>query len=400
MTERAKDPTTEDIPYGRQCIDESDIQTVVEVLRSDFITQGPRTAQFEDALKELTGCQYAVLVSSGTAALHLTALGLGLGEKDHGIVPAITFAATANCLRYVGAGVQFCDTDPVSGLSTVSHFKGAMKQADSREDNVKALFPVSMAGRVGGLAGLRKLADSCNAFVVEDAAHSIGATYTDSLGSVYSSGSCAHTDAAIFSFHPVKHICAGEGGAILTNDATLAKRARALRSHGIEPVMTNGRRDRWKYAQFELGLNYRATEMQAALALSQLGKLPDFIERRRSIATAYFEAFKDEAFTGIVSTEQPEGGSAWHLYVVHFLNSDTRERAYDFLHENGIRAQVHYMSVYHHPYYSGVDSSKFPGAEEYYSTCLSLPIYPSMTQTDQVRVIDTVKAFCAKERTR
>ncbi|MCH6255877.1 aminotransferase class I/II-fold pyridoxal phosphate-dependent enzyme [Puniceicoccaceae bacterium K14] len=388
------DKENKDIPYGRQCIDDADIQAVVDALKSDYITQGPRASWFEDALKEVSGAQYAIFVSSGTAALHLTILGLGLNEEHFGVVPAITFAATANCLRYVGADVRFCDTDSVSGIASAKHFETAILGNERPHLSLKALLPVSMSGRVGELEAIRKLADSYDAFVIEDAAHSIGATYTNSQSVSFSSGSCSHSDAAIYSFHPVKHVCAGEGGAILTNDVTLAKRVRALRSHGIEPVFKEGSRDRWKYAQSELGFNYRATEMQAALGVSQLKKLDGFLESRRNLARRYSDAFNCEVFHGILSNYHPDDGCSWHLYVVRFRDSNLREQAYDYLHSHGIKVQVHYIPVYHHPYYDKVDPGLFPGAEEFYGTCLSLPLYPSLSVEEQDRVIDALRLFC------
>lgn len=388
------DGANADIPYGRQSIDDSDIEAVVEALKSDFLTQGPRVEWFEDALKEYTGARNVVVVSSGTAALHLANLGLGIDSKHFGIVPAITFAATANSLRYVGAGVQFCDTNRETALASVADFESAIASASLEEQSLKALYSVSMAGRVADLEEIRNLADGHGAFVIEDAAHSIGARYLGSSTTEHSSGSCEHSDAAIFSFHPVKHVCAGEGGAVLTNDDALAKRVRRFRSHGIESVLLNGVRDRWKYAQEGLGFNYRMTELQAALGYSQLKRLPQFLERRRLLAMRYADAFAGQEFSGEIIGASYSEKSAWHLYVVRFLKNGARERAYDFFHKHGIRVQVHYMPVYHHPYYLEVDASLYPGAEDYYSCCLSLPLYPGLSFEEQDRVIHFMREFC------
>ena len=236
------------------------------------------------------------------------------------------------------------------------------------------------------------MAHSRDLFVIEDAAHSIGATYMSGGDSV-SSASCRHSDAAILSFHPVKHICAGEGGAVLTNDATLAKRVRSLRSHGIDRTMVNGRADRWLYEQNELGFHYRMTDIQAALGGSQLGKLNQFVSRRRQIAQRYVEALSHSDFAAAVEVSQMDEGSSWHLFVVHFKTSDQRTRAYDFLHEHGVRVQVHYIPVYRHPYYGGQTSQALEGAEQFYSTCLSLPMFPGLKDVEQERVIELLREF-------
>ncbi len=373
------DPYPSVIPYGRQWIDESDIAAVVETLRSDFVAQGPKVAALEAALCELTGARYAVVVSSGTAALHLSCLGLGLGPGDCGIVPAITFAATANCLRYVGADVAFCDVAPRSGLARANDFSAALEA----RPEARLLLPVSYSGAVPDLASIAELAEKAGAYVIEDAAHSIGASYGDGLRSA----SCQHSDAAILSFHPVKHICAGEGGAILTNDETLARRVRNLRSHGIE------QRDQWLYDQGDLGYHYRMTDLQAALGLSQLGRLPDFIQRRRALAARYRAAFEDKPFRSRIQIATTDEQSSYHLFVIHFRNEEERLGAYEFFHRHNVRVQVHYLPVYRHSYYEGPESRACSGADRFYSTCLSLPLYPLLKDAEQDYVISCLSAY-------
>ncbi|MBD5781693.1 UDP-4-amino-4,6-dideoxy-N-acetyl-beta-L-altrosamine transaminase [Pelagicoccus sp. NFK12] len=372
------DPYPSVIPYGRQWIDDADIAAVVATLRSDFVAQGPKVDAFEAALCELTGARHAIAVSSGTAALHLSCLGLGVGPKDCGLVPAITFAATANCLRYVGAEVSFCDVDPRSGLVSPT----SVSQHLESKPAAKVLMPVSYSGSVPDLASLSELATKAGAFVVEDAAHSIGASYGDGSRSA----SCAHSDAAILSFHPVKHVCAGEGGAVLTNDETLARRVRRLRTHGIE------RGELWAYDQVELGYHYRMTDLQAALGLSQLSCLGEFIARRRTLVERYLSAFKEAPFRSRIEVATTDPQSSHHLFVIHFADEAERRAAYAFFHRHNVRVQVHYMPVYQHSYYENV-AAECPGAEAFYATCLSLPLYPLLRDEEQAFVIRCLKAF-------
>lgn len=377
------DPYPNVIPYGRQWINESDIEAVVETLRSDFVAQGPKVAELEAALCELTGAKYAIAVSSGTAALHLSCLGLGLDTNDFGIVPAITFAATANCLRYVGAQVAFCDVDSQTGLATAKTVSEALEKCPT----AKVVLPVSYSGSVPDLPGIKKAAEGAGAFVIEDAAHSIGALYGDGSRSA----SCEHSDAAILSFHPVKHVCAGEGGAVLTNDSLLAQKVRSLRSHGIE------QRDQWTYDQVELGYHYRMTDLQASLGLSQLSRLPFFLERRRELVDRYRIAFEKLEFESRIQIATTDPRSAHHLFVVHFRDENERKAAYEFFHRHNVRVQVHYLPVYRHSYYEGTDSRLCPGGEAFYATCLSLPLYPLLKDEEQDYVIKCLTAFLSYE---
>lgn len=378
------------IPYSRQCIDASDIEAVVSTLKSDFVTQGPRVEYFENALCEFTGAQYAVAVSSGTAALHLAYTGLGIKNGDVGIVPSITFVATANGLRYCGADPVFCDVDSQTGIADQAHLESGIRIADAKGRKVKVLVPVSYSGRMSCLEKIADLAARNNAFVVEDAAHSLGAT-TDGV----KSASCVYSDAATLSFHPVKHICTGEGGAVLTNDKVLARRIRSLRTHGIERLDSMGSaREPWAYSQLHLGFNYRMTDIQASLGLSQLLRIETFVQKRRELAWRYHEVFDSELFSHYFERPEFDDGSSWHLYVIRFRSEEMRRNAYVFLKEMGIGSQIHYIPVYRHPYYGSLDGSQYPGAEAFYSSCLSLPMYSSLKGIEQERVVNAVKLFC------
>ncbi len=385
-----KASTRRRVPYARQCIDQSDIDAVVETLQSDFVTQGPRIESFEEGLKAVSGAAHAVVVSSGTAALHVAYAALGIGTGDIGIVPAITFAATANALKYCGADPVFCDVDPDSGLARPADFANAIERLGSDGKSTKVLAPVSYSGRLCDLKAISKIARNAGAFVVEDAAHSLGASRDGTV-----SGSCRYSDAAILSFHPVKHICAGEGGAVLTNDETVARRARSLRSHGIvkEPTLTRSEGG-WAYAQEALGWNYRMTDLQASLGESQLKRLDAFVESRRDRARRYDEAFRADLFGHCFERPYFDPQSSWHLYVVRFRDSDLRRRAYEWLQNEGIGVQVHYRPVYRHPYYERLGEGPLPGAESFYERCLSLPLYPSLADSDQIRVIAVLEEFC------
>ena len=388
---REKDKTEEMIPYARQCIDESDIESVREVLHSEFVTQGPRQEWFESALREVTGARYAIAVSSGTAALSLVVKGLSIGEKDLGFTSAITFVASANCLRMAGAEVAFADVNPETGLSEAEHFSAAVEAAGS---DPSILIPVSYAGACPDMARISEYGQLRGAWVVEDASHSIGAEY--GIGSdVFKSGSCEHTDAATLSFHPVKHVCCGEGGAVLTNDETLARRIRRLRSHGIErPESLIREEGPWAYDQLELSGNYRLTDIQAALGVSQLNKLPEFLAARRDIAKKYDSAFSEEVFKKAFARPILDLRSAWHLYVIRFRDSDMRKKAYLYLEEKGIKTQVHYRPVYRNSYYEGCVDGELVGAEAFYGSCLSIPLFPSLNEGEQNRVIDALRSFC------
>jgi perosamine synthetase len=382
--------------YGRQNIDRGDIDAVVAALESDFLTQGPQVERFEGALAERVGARHAVAVCSGTAALHIACLAAGVGPGDLGLTQAITFAASANCLIYAGGDAEFVDIDPATlGMSVP-----ALAQALKAVPSAKAIIPVHMAGLAHAAADIRELAGE--RIVIEDAAHAVGGTY--SCGKPV--GSCAYSDLAVFSFHPVKQMTTGEGGAVLTNDPELARRLKLLRSHGIErdPARFVGddtkdgdRVKPWLGQQHMLGFNYRMTDIQAALGLSQLKKLDRFLERRRAIAGRY-----DEVFSRLTPMRLPQSApadrarSGLHLYIAWFdfgAMRTTRTAFITKLSERGVGSQVHYMPVYHHPFHGQrktIDRNQFPNAEHYYRGCLSLPLHPGLTDEEVERVITAV----------
>lgn len=382
--------------YGRQNIDEADISAVVDVLRGDFLTQGPAVERFEDSLAERTGARYAISVSNGTAALHVACLAAGLGPRDLGLTSAITFAASANCIRYAGAAAGFVDIDAASlGMSV-----DGLKQALGRAPVTKVVIPVHMAGLAHGSAEIRDVAKA--QVIIEDAAHSLGSEYA--CGRPV--GSCAYSDMTTLSFHPVKAMTTGEGGAVLTNDETLARRLRRLRSHGIERdaalFVRDGSEDGvtkpWYYEQQELGFNYRLTDFQAALGVSQLSKLDRFIKRRREIAARYDELFSNLPEVSLSqSAPESRARSAHHLYVLKFdfeKLKTTRSSLMNRLRQADIGTQVHYIPVYQLPYYA--DSKHLLGsecseAERYYNSCLSIPMHPGLTDDDVEYVASTIR---------
>jgi UDP-4-amino-4,6-dideoxy-N-acetyl-beta-L-altrosamine transaminase len=382
--------------YGRQSIDQSDVDAVVGVLRSDFLTQGPAVDKFEAALAERVGARHAVAVSSGTAALHIACLVAGLRPGDRGLTAAVTFAASANCLLYAGADAGFVDIDG-NGLAMSPT---ALAHALEKEPGVNAIVSVHLAGLAHEAAAIRSLARK--RFVIEDACHAIGGRYD--CGAPIGCG--AYSDMCVFSFHPVKTITTGEGGAVVTNDGDLARRLRMLRNHGIEREASRfvggderegGEVKPWLYEQQVLGFNYRMTDIQAALGLSQLTRLEQFLERRRAIARRYDEAFARLPHLHLPqSLPEQRGRSGHHLYIVliDFAALRTTRTAFmGKLREHGIGTQVHYIPVYRQPYYVkryALDRGAFPESESYYARCLSLPFYPGLTDEDVEHVIATI----------
>ena len=391
------------LPYGRQLVDDDDISAVIEVLRSDWLTTGPAVEHFEEALAKKVDAKYAVACSSGTAALHLAAAAVGLSAKDLAIVPSITFVATANCVRYTGAEVQFADVKPENGLLSKTTFKDALNVA---KGNIKAVFPVHLNGHICDVAAISEIAKQSNVVVIEDASHAIGGSYFYN-GKEHKIGSCAHSDLCAFSFHPVKTITMGEGGAITTNDETLASKMRSLRNHGItrEPLeFTNkemafdnsDKPNAWYYEQHFLGFNYRATDIQCALGLSQLNKLPGFSKIRRELVNLYQKKFNDPTFFASPVIASPDSNPVLHLYPlqINFRHYGIqRNELMANLRRRGIGTQVHYIPVYLQPYYiKRYGKQLLQGASAYYENIISLPLHANMTENDLSRVVSTLRS--------
>jgi len=387
------------IPYSKQSISEEDIREVVGILQSDFLTQGPCVPQFEEAIQERFSVKHAVACSSGTAALHLAYAGAGAGKDTVGIVPSITFSATANAFLYLGAQVRFCDVDPATGLICCDSLE-AVVQAIQSESQTESIFisPVSFAGATAPLDRINLIAQKYGLKVIEDASHSPG-SFTESENCLLQSASCVFSDAACLSFHPVKHICCGEGGAVLTNDDHIAESARKLRSHGIVRPNDSSHDIPWFYEQNELGWNYRLTDIQAGLGRSQLSRLDSQLSKRRSIASMYDMAFNKSPFQDIFDRPPLHAGHAWHLYIVRFKVQGHRDQAHKFLKSKGVNTQVHYVPVHKHPFYAEKTGPvSLPGAEKFYESCLSIPMFPTLTENEQQKVIQELMAFCEETR--
>lgn len=371
------------IPYGRQVIDAADRAAVDKVLRSDWLTQGPSVAAFEAAVARACGARHAVACSNGTTALHLACLAAGLKAGDEAVVPPITFAATANAVAYCGARPVFADVRADTLTLDPEAFAAAVTP------KTKAVLPVHFAGLPADMAEIGKIARARGLIVIEDAAHALGASYGKKK-----IGACEHSDMAILSFHPVKHIATGEGGMVLTNDDGLAGRLRLFRSHGItrDPALLEKKDEGgWYYEMQELGFNYRIPDILCALGLSQLKKLPRFLARRRALAKAYRKAFA--SVDGVTLQRLPPGREhAWHLFTIQ-VPAVKRRALYDLLHARGILANVHYIPVHTLPYYRrlGWKPGGFPRAEAYYAGALSLPMHAGLTDADQRRVIAAVR---------
>ncbi len=393
MTSRpnaAAGPTTEMIlPYGRQTIEDDDIAAVAEALRADFLTTGPTVEAFERAFAETVGARHAVACANGTAALHLAMLALKVQPGEVVIAPSITFLATANCARYVGADVVFADVDPDTGLMTPATLADALERVGGRR--LRAVLPVHLRGDAAELPALEALARDAGAVLVEDAPHAVGTTMR--FGNVSEVvGDVRHSAMATFSFHPVKTIATGEGGMVTTNDPALAERLRVMRSHGM--VRPEGC-EPWWYEMPEPGFNYRLPDILCALGLSQLKKLPRFAERRRGLAALYRDALAP--LTPVVRlAAQP----AWSDPVLHLMVAlidfeavdKTRREVVDALKARGVGSQVHYIPVHRQPYYRELYGAlDLPGAEAWYARCLSLPLYPGMEDGDVEKVAAALK---------
>lgn len=378
------------IPYGRQNITKEDIEAVTTVLKADYLTTGPKVTEFEEKFAKYVGSKYAVAVSNGTTALHLCTMVLGVTPKSKVITTPITFAASANCVRYCGGQVVFADIDPNTALLDVNKVRALLEK--SPKGTYEGIIPVDFTGYPVNLEAFRELADEYGLWIIEDACHAPGGSFTDSKGNTQNCGNGNFADLAIFSFHPVKHIACGEGGMITTNNKDLYDRLQILKTHGItrRQDLMKENHGGWYYEMVDLGHNFRIPDILCALGISQLDKAEAGIARRRAIAKKY-----DKAFAGLgISNLQPQKGinHAYHLYV---LSVNNRKAFYDALRTEGIYAQIHYIPVHTLPYYQQLGHQKgdYPLAEAYYEKCISLPMYPSLTDEEQDFVIEKVLEY-------
>jgi UDP-4-amino-4,6-dideoxy-N-acetyl-beta-L-altrosamine transaminase len=392
------------LPYGRQNITEEDITFVTEALNDDFLTQGPRILEFEKKFSEYIGCKYSIAVSNGTAALHLASLALGIKKGDKVITTPITFAASANCIKYCDGEVVFTDIDPDTYLIDLVQVEALLLKYP--KGTFKGIIPVDFAGRAVDLEKLRDIANKYDLWIIEDACHAPGGYFIDSKHVKQNCGNGFYSDLAVFSFHPVKHIATGEGGMITTNDEKLYKKLLELRTHGItrDPskfqnsidfaCSQNGQINYpgWYMEIQNLGYNYRLTDFQAALGLSQLRRANEGLERRKQIAKQYYRAFQDEFY--IKGQSCFIDGHAYHLYILEIEN---RLGLYNYLKQNNIFAQVHYIPCHLMPYYkeNGWKEGDFPKSENYYKFCISIPMFPSMSDEEVDFVIKAIKFFYA-----
>ena len=380
------------IPYGRQDISEDDISSVVEVLKSDFLTQGPVVPAFEQAVATYCGVEYGVAVNSATSALHIACMALKVGKGDIVWTSPITFVASANCAIYCGANIDFVDIDPVTYNMSLVALKEKLQIAETNGKLPKVVIPVHLAGQSCEMEEISILAKKYGFKVIEDASHGIGGKYKG-----LPIGNCKFSDITVFSFHPVKIITTGEGGMCMTNDVELANRMIRYRSHGItrhSSEMTQIPDGPWYYQQIELGYNYRMTDLNAALGLSQMKKLNTFVARRHQIAKVYNERFHNLSSI-VLPVQHKDTYSAYHLYIIRYkqsLKGETRLQLFEKLRSAGILVNLHYIPVYHHPFYQklGFKSEDFPEAENYYAEAISLPIHTVLSDEDQNFVINQI----------
>ena len=380
------------IPYGRQSIDDADIAAVVDVLKSDFLTQGPVVPAFEQAVASMCGAAHAVAVNSATSALHIACIALGVGPGDRVWTSPLTFVASSNAALYCGASVDFVDVDECTYNMCPRRLAEKLDAAATRGELPKVIIPVHLAGQSCDMAAIHEIASRHGVRIIEDASHAIGGDYRDAPV-----GDCRFSDITIFSFHPVKIVTTGEGGMALTNDEALAELMRMDRSHGItrDPAqMQHEDAGAWYYEQQRLGFNYRLTDICAALGLSQLSRIEPFVARRRKIARTYDEAFAD--LPVITPWQHPDTQSAWHLYIIRIdprRTAKAHRAVFDALRDAGIGVNLHYIPVYRQPYYRdlGFGQGHCPNAEAYYAQAISLPMYPGLTEQEQAEVIAAVK---------
>jgi len=380
------------IPYSRQDINEDDIKSVVEILRSDFLTTGPAIKQFEESVKDFCGAANAVAVANGTAALHVSLMAMGIEKSCLVWTSPLSFVASANCALYVGADVDFVDIDIKTGNIDVNKLEEKLKEAEKHGKIPDVVIVVHFSGKACDMQRVSELAAEYDFKVIEDAAHALGGRYE----SGEHIGCGKYSDATTLSFHPVKSIATGEGGMILTDDEKLAKKANMLITHGVtrDKSLMKGQSDGdWYYQQLHLGYNYRITDIQSALGISQMNRLDDFIHRRYRIAAVY----NDQLSTLPLILPILDSKSAWHLYVVRISDDSdiSRKELFDKLRKAGIGVNVHYIPIYQQPYYRklGFKSGYCPMAEKFYQSCVSLPVFPKMTDTEQEYIVDKLKDF-------
>ena len=372
------------IPYGKQNINEDDIKAVVDVLKSEFITQGPKVPEFEEVLLRFCGASHAVAMNSATSALHVACLALGVGPGDIVWTSPITFVASANCALYCGASVDFVDIDPSTYNMSVVDLERRLELAKKEGKLPKVVIPVHLAGQSCQMEEIAKLGKKFNFSIIEDASHAIGGKYKGRP-----IGCCEYSDITVFSFHPVKIVTTAEGGAALTNNQVLAKKMARIRSHGITRDREEMSQDHgpWYYEQIELGFNYRMTELQAALGIQQMRRIEEFVSARHEIAKRYRDILLADSIE--LPIQLPECYSSYHLFIIKV---DNRESLFNKMRELSIGVNVHYVPVYMHPFYAklGYDKNLFPNANEYYRAAISLPMYPDLTLLQQQRVIESL----------
>ena len=380
------------IPYGRQDISDADIRAVVDVLHSDFLTQGPAVPAFEKGVADYCGSQHAIAVNSATSALHIACLALEVGPGDIVWTTPISFVASANCALYCGATIDFVDIDRKTYNLSVERLAEKLVQAKINNSLPKVVIPVHLAGLPCDMAGIYDLSKQYGFRIIEDASHAIGGRYKDEP-----IGNCRYSDITVFSFHPVKIITTGEGGMALTSDAELAKKMLRLRSHGITRNagdMTHQPDGPWYYQQIDLGFNYRMTDIQAALGLSQMQRLDEFVAQRHSIANRY-----DQLLAGypvMIPAKDPDNYSGLHLYIIRLQLEQIRtskKQVYESIRDQGIGLNVHYIPIYSQPYYQrmGFEMKDFPEANQFYAEAISLPMYPGLTETQQDKVVNALR---------
>lgn len=381
------------IPYGKQCVSEADIQEVVAVLQSDWLTQGPVVPKFESAIANLVGCKHGIATNSATSALHLACLAIGVGEGDIVWTSPVSFVASANCALYCGAAVDFVDISIDSYNMDANNLEEQLKSAETEGRLPKCVIPVHLAGRSCDMKAIFELSKKYGFKIIEDASHAVGSKYGN-----YPVGSCKYSDITVFSFHPVKIITTGEGGICLTNSSNLAAKMTRLRSHGItrdELLMSDKTHGLWYYEQLELGFNYRMTDISAALGLSQLSRLGDFVEKRNLIANKYDELLCDLPL--VLPTRDVGSLSSFHLYIIRVEDANFsigHKALFKKLRESGVGVNLHYIPIYKHPLYRkmGFNSNLFPSSELYYRTAISLPIFPGLTEEEQIDVVEILQS--------